>query len=460
MKDEVLKFIKNNNLINDGDKVLVAFSGGPDSVCLLNLLTELKDELKIELGAAHINHLLRGYEAFKDEEYGEAFCEKIGVPFYVHREDIKKYSDEYAISTETAGRKVRYEFFDKISKEYGYNKIATAHNANDQVETILMRIARGTGIEGLCGIPVMRENKFIRPILGIDRKSIERYCEIFDLKPRIDESNSERDYSRNKIRLDIIPYLQENFNPNLVASVNRMIGLLNQDSSYIEQECEKKFEKYVSINNNTVVVNKKVKDEHFSVLSRILRKALGKISKSEYDFEMKHIEDAIKLFDFETNKEIHLPNNVVVKNVYGDIELKLRVEKKIINEEIVIDKNNLKNRYEFEKNSIIFDIIEKDINFNNNKYIKYFDYDKINGNIIIRKRRNGDKIQPLGMNGNKKIKDIFINSKIPTEKRDLIPIVQFGDNIGWIVGVKTSELFKVTKDTKKILRITFQGKDI
>ncbi|MDO5517977.1 MAG: tRNA lysidine(34) synthetase TilS, partial [Clostridium sp.] len=204
MYKKVLSYIKDNKLINPGDKVLVALSGGPDSVCLLNILFKLKDELKIELGAAHLNHMLRGKDAFGDEQYVIDVCKQMNIECFTKQVNINEYSKKEKLSSEMAGRLVRYGFFEEIIKEHGYTKVATAHNANDQAETILFRLMRGTGLEGLGGIKVKRDN-IIRPILCLSRQEVEDYIEQNQLKPRIDKTNFEKIYNRNKIRLDMLP---------------------------------------------------------------------------------------------------------------------------------------------------------------------------------------------------------------------------------------------------------------
>ena len=234
MYKKVMSYIKDNNLINPKDRILVALSGGPDSVCLLNILYNLKEELDIEIGAAHLNHMLRDEDAFQDEEYVKNLCESFDIPCFVKRVDINKYSKENKMSSEMAGRDARYNFFDEVIREHGYNKIATAHNANDQAETILFRLMRGTGIEGLCGIKVCRD-KIIRPILCLSRKEVEEYIEVNNLKPRIDKTNFEKIYNRNKIRLDILPYIKENFNEDIIQTLNRMSVLLQKDNEFIEK---------------------------------------------------------------------------------------------------------------------------------------------------------------------------------------------------------------------------------
>ncbi len=257
MYKKVMSYIKDNNLIKSGDKVLVALSGGPDSVCLLNILYNLKAELNIEIGAAHLNHLLRDKDAFEDEEYVKTLCKSLDIPCFVKRVDINKYSKDKKMSSEMAGRDARYNFFDDIVKDEGYTKIATAHNANDQAETILFRLMRGSGIEGLCGIKVRRD-KIIRPILCLSRKEVEEYIEINNLKPRIDKTNFEKIYNRNKIRLDMIPYIKENFNEDIIQTLNRMSVLLQKDNEFIENSARSFYEKHCIEQSECLITKKQL----------------------------------------------------------------------------------------------------------------------------------------------------------------------------------------------------------
>ncbi|MGL4849011.1 MAG: tRNA lysidine(34) synthetase TilS [Clostridium sp.] len=461
MREKFIKHIEENELLKDGDKVLVALSGGPDSICMLHLLYSVKEKYNLEIGAAHLNHMLRGVEADKDELYAKEFCESLGVEFFSKKIDIENYSKERGVSTETGGRDARYELFDSVRKEHGYTKIATAHNANDQAETILMRMMRGTGLEGLCGIPVKRDGIFIRPILCMERNEIEEYCEEFDLKPRIDKTNLETIYTRNKIRLKILPYMKENFNNDVVTAINRMTHILYEDNKFITDYAKGKFKEYCIKDNGNIKIKKELFNESRTILARVIRKVLVKVSKSTYDFEMKHIEEVIKLNSLGTNKRVDLPNGIYAENIYGEIYIKKRVEKKECTvSEITIGKEDVEGVQNFGEYEFKFEVIrkEKNLKITNNDLIKYFDYDKINKCIIIRNRKNGDKIVPFGMKGTKKLKDIFIDMKIQKEKRDELPIIEFDDNIAWVVGVKLSEIYRVTKDTENILKIIYKRK--
>ncbi|MDU5723070.1 tRNA lysidine(34) synthetase TilS [Clostridium butyricum] len=463
MYKKVMSYIKDNNLIKSGDKVLVALSGGPDSVCLLNILYNLKAELNIEVGAAHLNHLLRDKDAFEDEEYVKTLCKSLDIPCFVKRVDINKYSKDKKMSSEMAGREARYNFFDDIVKDEGYTKIATAHNANDQAETILFRLMRGSGIEGLCGIKVRRD-KIIRPILCLSRKEVEEYIEINNLKPRIDKTNFEKIYNRNKIRLDMIPYIKENFNEDIIQTLNRMSVLLQKDNEFIENSARSFYEKHCIEQSDYFIIKKEMFDNKEAVVTRVIRYALTNFSKTHYDFEMKHIYEICNLAKNNSGKAIDLPNKIYAENIYGDIYIKERININNIDvkQEIVVNKNEINGKKIFFNNeNIEFSLLKNDSNLdlNQNNLIKYFDFDKINDSISLRKRKNGDKIIPLGMKGSKKIKDLFIDMKVPKEERDCIPLLCFDENISWIVGIRVSEEYKITNKTKNILRVIVERKE-
>ncbi len=460
---KVIDYIKQNKLINKKDRVLIAFSGGPDSVCLLNILNEAKEILDIDIGAAHINHMLRGEEAYADEEYVKSFCEERKIPCYVKRVDVNEYAEKNKMSSEMAGRKARYDFFEEILKEKQYNKIATAHNANDQAETVIFRMIRGSGIEGLGGIRNCRDNKIIRPILCLSREEVEYYIKDKGLSPRIDKTNFEKIYNRNKIRLDILPYIKENFNKNIIETLNRMALQLQKDNAFLEEEAHKLYDKYCTDKDEYFIIKKDTFISNEAIVTRVVRKAFAEYSKQNFDFEMKHVYEIIGLAQKGTGRIINMPNNIIAENVYGDIYLKRKfcnnckdeISPVVINK-FCIDDYSVK----FNKYSIKFKVLEnkeeKIENMQKDCFTRYFNFDKIENTITIRTRQNGDKIRPLGMKCNKKLKDIFINMKIPKELRNQIPIICFDDSIGYIAGYQISEDYKVLSTSKKILKITVE----
>ena len=464
MLDKVVNYIKENELIQQGDQILVALSGGPDSVCLLHILYELKDKFNLNLGAIHINHMLRGEESEKDEKYIVKLCDELGIKHYVKRINIEYVAKDSNVSLEVAGRNERYKAFEEIRSKYGYNKIAVAHNANDQAETVLMRVMRGTGLEGLTGIKAKREDGIIRPILCLNRQEIEEYCEEKRLNPRIDASNYERIYSRNKVRLDILPYMKENFNKDIIDTLNRMALILSKDNEYIEEQSKKCYEEYCKYTNDKLIIKQDlfIKEKE-AIVTRVIKRAFKEISNSHQNFEMKHIYDVIDLYNRGTGKSINLTNSIIAENTYGDIIFKKKKNVKNAKEETEVSfmKESINEEIEFKNYIIKMEVIDKEkgVEFSNNPLIKLFDYDKIEGRIVIRNRKDGDKMKPLGIKGTKKLKDIFINLKVPREERDIIPLICFDDEIAWIVGYKVSESFKITKGTNRVLKISFEGKE-
>ena len=242
LKEQVLNTIKKYDLINENDKIICGVSGGPDSICMLDILKDLKEEFKFELIVCHVNHLIRE-EAISDEEYVVNYCKVNNIKCYVKRIDVKKYADNNKQGTEEAGRNVRYEFFEEILQKEGANKIAIAHNKNDKIETIIMNMLRGSGISGLKGIEPKRENKYIRPLIETERTSIEEYCKEKNLRPRIDKTNFINDCTRNKIRNVVIPYIKNEFNPNIINTMDRLSSIIEEENRYLEKITIDVFEK-------------------------------------------------------------------------------------------------------------------------------------------------------------------------------------------------------------------------
>jgi len=240
MKQKILNAIKKYNLIKENDSIVVGVSGGPDSICLLHVLNELKNELNFKIYVAHINHMIRE-EADEETEYVKDFCKELGVECYIKRIDVVKIANNLKRGTEETGRQIRYEFFNEILEKTNSNKIATAHNNNDKVETILMNILRGSGTSGLKGIEAIRDEKFIRPLIETSREEIEEYCETNKLNPKTDKSNNENIYTRNKVRNVVIPYIKQEFNPNILKTINRLSEVATEESEYLNKITEQTY---------------------------------------------------------------------------------------------------------------------------------------------------------------------------------------------------------------------------
>ncbi|MCM1992048.1 tRNA lysidine(34) synthetase TilS [Oceanirhabdus seepicola] len=457
MIKKVENYIKDNNMMDIGDTIIVGVSGGPDSMCLLNILVALKDKYKLRIIVSHINHGLRGKEADDDEKYVEKYCQSKGIIFRAIKVNANEIANIRKISSEMAGRDVRYEFFNKLKDEYNGNKIALAHNANDVAETILMRIARGTGIDGLEGIKAVREGVYIRPILCLKREEIEDYCDTYNLNPRIDKTNLENIYSRNKIRLDMLPYLKEHFNEDIISTLLRLAKNVARDNDYFRSEVQKLLKVYCEVQEENVVLKEELFGSHEALLTRCIRGCIAILKGDTNNLEQVHIYDIIKLSKKESGKKINIPGGLVAMNSFGDIIIfkkETKVTEKLnmkleINEKNILPNGDvvemlLKNRSEIKS-------------FSKSKCTKYFDYDKIKGNIYVRYKNDGDTMVPLGMKGRKKLKKIFSENKIPQHMRNTLPIITFDNEIAWIIGYTLGEKYKIDNETEKVLIIKYKG---
>ena len=309
LKEQVLNTIKKYNLINENDKIICGVSGGPDSICMLDILKDLKEELKFELIVCHVNHLIRE-EAISDEEYVVNYCKVNNIKYYVKRIDVKKYADNNKQGTEEAGRNVRYEFFEEILQKEGANKIAIAHNKNDKIETIIMNMLRGSGISGLKGIEPKRENKYIRPLIETERTSIEEYCEEKNLRPRIDKTNFINDCTRNKIRNIVIPYIKEEFNPNIINTMDRLSSIIEEENKYLEKITIDVFEKLKikEEKGHLVLKLKEFNKQDIVIKKRLILYAINKTIGNVQNIEKVNINDIIKLCEKNIGNKYLMPN--------------------------------------------------------------------------------------------------------------------------------------------------------
>ena len=309
MKNKVIETIKKYNLIENRDKIVLGVSGGPDSISMLNILNEIKEEYNFEIYVAHINHMIRE-EAEDDEKYVQFYCQRNNIDCFVKRIDVQQIANEKKIGTEEAGRNVRYEFFEEIMQEVGANKIAIAHNKNDKIETIIMNLLRGSGISGLKGIEPIRDNKYIRPLIECERDEIEEYCKNNQLEPRIDKTNFENDYTRNKIRNVVIPYIKKEFNPNIIKTMDRLSQVATDESNFIDLQTNKIYQNLlIEKNLNQIILKLKEFNEQEDVIKkRIILLTTKKLMSSTQGIEKIHIEDIIKLCNNNIGNKYLTPN--------------------------------------------------------------------------------------------------------------------------------------------------------
>ncbi|MBK9098124.1 MAG: tRNA lysidine(34) synthetase TilS [bacterium] len=453
IEQKALRFIDENHLIEPGDKILVALSGGADSVFLLSFLLKFKKRFRIELAAFHLNHKLRGKSADADEKFSKDFCAKNNVPFVSVSKDVKANAKQSKLSIEEAARKIRYQELQKAAVKLGCNKIATAHNASDKVETILLNLFKGAGLKGLSGIPLRREN-IIRPIICISADEIRKYLHHNKITFRLDESNLESEYERNFLRNEIIPKLKRKINPHLEQKVSSTSKIISEISAFVDNEVKRL--------SKTAVKN--IKED-----LRINLKAISKRDKSflgiffkyvieeNFNIELssKNINDLLNLIRSQTGKSIHLKEKVSAFRERDEL---------VIGRKLITKKNTpvvMTIGQEVELNGKIISIEEvnrKMIKFTSNKLVEFISGDGLKEKFEIRKWKAGDKFQPFGMKGRKKISDFLSDIKTSSaEKKDHLVLTSLG-KIVWVIGLRIDERFKVTPKTKKILKLTLSKK--
>lgn len=322
MKEKVLETIKKYNLIEKGDKLVLGVSGGPDSIAMLNILNDIRNDrnlhLEFDIIVAHVNHMIRE-EAKDDETFVREFCEKIDVPFYSKSIDVQKIANNNKIGTEEAGRNARYNFFDEILTKTNSNKIAIAHNKNDKVETMIMNMLRGSGIAGLKGIEPIKDSKYIRPLIECERYEIEQYCKENSIDARIDKTNFENIYTRNKVRNIVIPYIKQEFNPNIIKTMDRLSELVKEENEYLENTVKKIYnELIIEEKEKQFVMDLKGFNKQEKVIkARLLLYTISRLLGSTNGIEKIHIEDVIKLCENNIGNKYLTPNKnikILVKN--------------------------------------------------------------------------------------------------------------------------------------------------
>ena len=311
LKENVLKTIKKYKLIQQNDKIVCGVSGGPDSICMLDILRKIKEDNQIsfDIIVCHINHMIR-VEATSDEQYVENYCKKYSIPFFAKRVDVVKIAEENKQGTEEAGRKVRYDFFEEIFNQEKATKIAIAHNKNDKIETIIMNVFRGSGISGLRGIEPVRDNKYIRPLIETERADIERYCEENELNPRIDKTNFINDVTRNKIRNIVIPYIKDEFNPNIINTLNRLSGVITEEDEYMKKQIIEVYNRIkIQEREDFIVLNLKEFNKQEEVIrKRLIIYTITQTIGSAQNIEKVNIEDILKLCSNNIGNKYLTPN--------------------------------------------------------------------------------------------------------------------------------------------------------
>lgn len=453
MIEKFMGNVSRHHLLSPKDSIVVAVSGGMDSMALLHILICIKDAFQLKLFVAHLNHGVRGKEADEDAFFVRRFALEHHLSFFEKTEDMNAYARENGLSKEEAGRKLRYLFFEEVRRKCGAEKIAVAHNMDDQAETVLFRLMRGTGLQGLSGIS-FQYGRIIRPLLNISRAEIEEYIIKFSIPFREDSTNQSVEYTRNRIRLELIPYIEKHFNPRIKESLYRLsknaeegvflshlAGYEHYLSSVI---CE---EGWVRILRNSFT-------SHPDAIRHYILKQVMLVLKtdSETDSEKIFLLDRF-LLTSETGKKIELGNGYIAECVYEEVIISRSEGYEMVEMEVEVG-----GRYRIANTSyqIQLEKVKKtdEKKMKSGKYTKYFAWEKIQFPLTIRNRQPGDRIFPYGMKGSKLLSDIFTDEKVPRRERNSVPLLVSGEEILWVIGFRDDRRFCVEKETKDMLKVS------
>ena len=454
---KVEQYVAKRNMIQKGDKLVVGVSGGADSICLLFVLMELQKKLAFEMVVVHVNHGLRGESADADEAYVRKVCKEHDITCEVYRENVDLIAKERKQSTEEAGRDVRREAFGHTMEKHGGTKIALAHHMNDSVETFFMNLARGTGIQGMGGIRPIA-GVYIRPLLCLERREIEEFLREKNIPYCTDSTNEEDDYTRNRLRNHVIPYLEKEVNARTVAHIGETMSQLQELQIFLQEQteiyykqCVKQHEKgYILLENSFF-------EAPASLRPFIIKRVLVQICQKEKDIQEIHMQKILELFQKQVGRQIDLPYAMQGKRIYEGVYIYKKEVMDIdpMNVQVSFAKEN-RQEIEWGNIKVICRLLENastDKIYMEKINTMRFDYDIITHGVCIRTRQPGDYITIHPDGRRQKLKSFFINEKIPQEKRDKILLVADGDHILWVVGYRTNCVYQVGKYTKRVLEI-------
>lgn len=451
--EKVKKTILDHRLFHKEDKILIAYSGGVDSTALLHLLLELQKEWPLKLFLGHFNHKLR-QRADEDEQFIRNAARELSLPLFVGRGDVRARAKATKQNIEETGRQLRYEFLNQKAAEIGRAKIATGHTLTDQAETLLMRLMRGSGLRGLAGIyPVVNE-RLVRPLLEVEREEVDAYLKEKKIVFRIDESNYDRRFLRNRIRLELLPYIRKNFEPAIVRQLGRMASIIREENTLLEEMAREKAKEAIKKKNHSVSLERlSLSSAPRALARRVVRNFISELRGSLRRISFEDVESILSL---DEGKEYSLKEDVVLRREANRIILK---------------KKAAPAQYEYEWDGKgILEFQELELKFKGKKITRenflrlrsddrtraFLDFSKLRFPLTVRNRREGDRYQPFGAPGRKKVKEIFRSKEIPLAERERHPVFLSGSEIVWILGLPVSEKFKIEEETSDVFEIKKQ----
>ncbi len=446
-EEKVFVYIEKYRMIEAGSQAVAGVSGGADSVCLLFLLMEYQKRVPFSLRAVHVNHHVRGEEAVRDQEFTRRLCESLGVPLDLYDYDVPRMAETEHLSCEEAGREARRRAFYRTACRWerpDQVRIALAHHENDQAETVLHNLVRGAGLAGLAGIrPVHRTGRgmYIRPLLCISREETENYLIQRGIPWVTDSTNEEEVYTRNKIRREILPALMQ-INSGAVKNIAAAAGRVLEAEDYLSELTQKAVEKYTAKEGSVWILSRDLFEEPMLLQKRVVKNVLEAAAGKKKDLSSAHMEAVLELAKGRTGASASLIYGLRAQQVYGDIHITRGEQEK-------------KDLLELEFRVFPYEnqqIPEK-------TYTKWFDYDKIKNGLAVRRRLPGDYLMISRDGGTKKLKDYFIDCKVPRRERDNVTLLADGSHVLWAVGYRISEYYKVTSQTKKVIKVQVKGEN-
>lgn len=450
--DKILKTLEKYNMLSQGDHVLVGLSGGPDSVCLLNILNILKSKYKLKVSAAYIDHGLRPQDVPREIEFCKNLCNSLETPFYIEAINVREFAEKEKINIQEAARILRYGALDQISMKIKANKLAVAHNADDQAETVLMRLLRGAGPAGLSGIPPVRK-KIIRPLIEIERFDIENFLIEKNIPYILDPSNENIKYLRNRIRQILMPVIKS-ISPKATHIIAKTAEIIREENDYINTSVTKALMRLMSrkTDNRVELFCNPMEVLNIVILRRALRVAIDSV-KGLKGIDFDHIDEIINLIKKgKPGDRLYLPKGIRVIKSYSTLVITAETLKKLSTYLIDEPKDIF-----LKENSILLSIKEVRLNeienLGDGKNTAFVDADKVKFPLIVRCRQDGDYFYPFGFGKRKKLQDFFVDEKIPRDERDLIPVIESDGKILFIAGYRLDDRFKIEHNTKRCLQI-------
>lgn len=459
----IKRTIEKYSMLERGDRVVAGVSGGPDSMALLAALRQLEGHYNLRVLVAHLNHGLRGREAERDARFVQAMAEEWGFPFEMETVDVPSFKKRAALSSQEAARVIRYQFLEEVRQRCNGSKIALGHTADDQAETLMIWLLRGAGLKGLGGMPAVRGGVVIRPLIETTREEIVTFLRARKIPSVEDSSNQNPDYLRNKLRYHLFPLLKEGYNPRIINTLAQTASILGLDNEYLDSKAKEMLENIVVSCKSTgaVIDSRGLMALPQAMQLRCLRSVLEKVKGNLKGISAAHLSAVLTIVASDKPcRAVHMPEGIIVEKCYQHLKLTRR---QVVPLPFNYSFATLPDLVRIEEigRKMHFRIIEGNdhAGITPNTLVACLDEGKVAMPLTIRNVQAGDRFQPLGMQGEKKIKDFFIDEKVPPGERKRIPLVVCKGVVAWVGGMRIDHRLRVTKKTRRMLTIALTSEE-